>query len=146
VSLRLDPPTADLGLRRVVERFPFVPADERRLALDCREAYNIQVSGLEQRLRALDQPKVVPGLSGGLDSTHAVIVAARAVDRLGRPRSDILAFTLPGSATGERTRRTAVRLADALGLTFETIDIRETALLMLRNLGHPAGAGDAVST
>ena len=107
VGFRLDPPGGDIGLRRKVERFPFVPADPDRLALDCYEAYNIQVSGLEQRLRAIGHPKVVIGVSGGLDSTHALIVAARAMDRLGRPRSDILAFTLPGFATGERTKGNA---------------------------------------
>ncbi len=82
VEFALDPPDGDLGLRRVVERFPFVPADETRLEQDCYEAYNIQVSGLEQRLRAIGQPKVVIGVSGGLDSTHALIVAAKAMDRL----------------------------------------------------------------
>ena len=115
IPFRLDPPADDLGLRREVERFPFVPADETRLEQDCYEAYNIQVSGLEQRLRAIGQPKVVIGVSGGLDSTHALIVAAKAMDRLGRPRSDILAFTLPGFATGERTKGNAHRLAEALG-------------------------------
>ena len=89
-------PTADIGLRRNIERFPFVPSDPARLQQDCYEAYNIQVSGLEQRLRALNYPKVVIGVSGGLDSTHALIVAARAMDREGRPRSDILAFTHAG--------------------------------------------------
>ena len=101
MAFRLDPPGGDLGLRREVERFPFVPADPARLEQDCYEAYNIQVAGLEQRLRAIGQPKVVIGVSGGLDSTHALIVAARAMDREGRPRTDILAFTLPGFATGE---------------------------------------------
>ena len=115
IGFRLDPPGDDLGLRRVVERFPFVPADETRLEQDCYEAYNIQVSGLEQRLRAIGQPKVVIGVSGGLDSTHALIVAAKAMDRLGRPRSDILGFTLPGFATGARTKGNAYRLAEALG-------------------------------
>ena len=67
-----------------------MPADPSRLAQDCYEAYNIQVAGLEQRLRAIGDPKVVIGVSGGLDSTHALIVAARAMDRLGLPRSDIL--------------------------------------------------------
>ena len=81
-----------------------MPDDPARLALDCYEAYNIQVSGLEQRLRAIGNPKVVIGVSGGLDSTHALIVAARAMDRLGRPRSDILGYTLPGFATGETTK------------------------------------------
>lgn len=83
VVFRLDPPAGDIGLRRELERFPFVPADPQRLQQDCNEAYNIQVSGLEQRLRALNYPKVVIGVSGGLDSTHALIVAARAMDREG---------------------------------------------------------------
>ncbi len=145
VQFTLDAPTSgDLGLRRRVERFPFVPADADRLAQDCYEAYSIQVFGLEQRLGALGGPKVVIGVSGGLDSTHALIVAARAMDRLGRPRSDILAFTLPGFATSERTRRNAERLACALGVTFETIDIRATAELMLTNLDHPFAEGHPV--
>lgn len=144
VEFRLDPPDGDIGLLREVERFPFVPADVERLAQDCYEAYNIQVSGLEQRLRALDYPKVVLGLSGGLDSTHALIVAARAMDREGRPRSDILAFTLPGFATGERTKDNATRLATALGVTFETIDIRSTAELMLKEIDHPFSRGEKV--
>ncbi|MFR9807215.1 NAD(+) synthase [Pseudonocardia sp. RS010] len=144
VEFRLDPPRGDLGLRRVVERFPFVPADASRLEQDCYEAYNIQVAGLEQRMRAIGDPKVVIGVSGGLDSTHALIVAARAMDRAGRPRSDILGFTLPGFATGDRTKGNAYRLAEALGVTFEEIDITETARLMLRNLDHPFSSGEPV--
>ena len=142
VEFRLDPPAGDIGLRREIERFPFVPSDPQRLQQDCYEAYNIQVSGLEQRLRALHYPKVVLGLSGGLDSTHALIVAARAMDREDRPRSDILAFTLPGFATGERTKGNAIRLADALGVTFETIDIKATAELMFTEIGHPFSRGE----
>ncbi|MBV9639822.1 MAG: NAD(+) synthase [Mycobacteriaceae bacterium] len=144
IEFRVDPPTGDIGLRREVERFPFVPSDVTRLQQDCYEGYNIQVSGLEQRLRALNYPKVVIGVSGGLDSTHALIVAARAVDRENRPRSDILAFTLPGFATGERTKGNAIRLARALGVTFEEIDIRPTAQLMLEEIGHPFARGEEV--
>ncbi|MGY4869824.1 NAD(+) synthase [Mycolicibacterium elephantis] len=144
VEFRLDPPSGDIGLRREVERFPFVPSDPERLEQDCYEAYSIQVSGLEQRLRALDYPKVVLGLSGGLDSTHALIVAARAMDREERPRSDILAFTMPGFATGERTKGNAVRLAEALGVTFAELDISSTAELMLKNIDHPFGRGEPV--
>ncbi|HEY0815285.1 MAG TPA: NAD(+) synthase [Pseudonocardia sp.] len=144
IAFRLDPPGGNIGLRREVERFPFVPADPDRLELDCFEAYNIQVAGLEQRLRALDHPKVVIGVSGGLDSTHALIVAARAMDREQRPRSDILAFTLPGFATGDRTKGNATRLAEALGVTFTEIDITDTARLMLSELGHPFSAGEPV--
>lgn len=144
VPFTLDPPTGDVGLRRPVDRFPFVPDDPQRLALDCYEAYNIQVSGLEQRLRAVGDAKVVIGVSGGLDSTHALIVAARAMDRLGRPRSDVLAFTMPGFATSDTTKANALALMESLGTTAETIDIRPAARQMLADLGHPAGAGEEV--
>jgi NAD+ synthase (glutamine-hydrolysing) len=144
VELAINPPTGDIGLRREVERFPFVPSDPARLQQDCYEAYNIQVAGLEQRLRALNYPKVVIGVSGGLDSTHALIVAAHAMDREKCPRSDILAFTLPGFATGDRTKSNAVRLSRALGITFEEIDIRDTANLMLAKIDHPFSRGEEV--
>lgn len=144
IEFKLDPPAGDIGLQRVVERFPFVPADPQRLQQDCYEAYNIQVAGLEQRLRALNYPKVVIGISGGLDSTHALIVAARAMDREEQPRSDILAFTLPGFATGDRTKRNAIELCRALGVTFSEIDIRDTAQLMLKEMDHPFSRGEKV--
>ena len=144
IGFRLEPPTGDIGLRREVERFPFVPADEARLELDCYEAYNIQVAGLRQRLTAIGNPKIVIGVSGGLDSTHALIVAAKALDLAGRPRTDILAFTLPGFATSDHTRSNAEDLAAALGVTFETIDITPAARLMLEHLGHPFARGEAV--
>lgn len=144
IEFRLDPPAGDIGLRREVERFPFVPADPQRLEQDCFEGYNIQVAGLEQRLRALDFPKIVIGISGGLDSTHALIVAARAMDREQRPRSDILAFTLPGFATGDHTKRNAAELCRTLGVTFAEIDIRESAELMLKEMDHPFGRGEKV--
>ena len=144
IDFELDPPRGDIGLRRDVERFPFVPSEPARLELDCYEAYNIQVAGLEQRLHALDHPKVVIGVSGGLDSTHALIVAAKAMDRQSRPRSDVLAFTLPGFATGERTRTNAIALSKALGVTFAEIDIRPTAELMLTEIGHPFARGEQV--
>ena len=144
VEFDLSPPTGDLGLRRSVDRFPFVPDDAERLALDCFEAYNIQVSGLEQRLHAIGGPKIVIGVSGGLDSTHALIVAAKAMDRLGRPRSDIHAFTLPGFATSAGTKDNATRLSRALGVTFEEVDIRPAAQQMLGDLGHPFAEGEPV--
>jgi NAD+ synthase (glutamine-hydrolysing) len=144
IGFRLDPPTGDIGLRRKVDRFPFVPDDPERLALDCYEAYNIQVSGLEQRLRAIGQPKIVIGVSGGLDSTHALIVAAKAMDRLGRPRSDILGFTMPGFATSDYTKNNATRLAKVLGISFEELDIRPAARQMFEALGHPFANGEEV--
>ena len=144
VEFVLDPPAGDIGLRRAVERFPFVPSDPERLQQDCYEAYSIQVSGLEQRMRALNYPKIVIGVSGGLDSTHALIVAARAMDRERRPRSDILAFTLPGFATGDRTKGNAIALCAALGVTFAEIDIRDTATRMLTEMDHPFSRGEKV--
>jgi NAD+ synthase (glutamine-hydrolysing) len=144
VPFELKPPSGDIGLRRKVDRFPFVPDDVERLALDCFEAYNIQVAGLEQRLREIGLPKVVIGISGGLDSTHALIVAARAMDRLGRPRSDILGFTLPGFATSDETKDNATRLSESLGVTLEEVDIRPAAEQMLRDLGHPYADGKKV--
>lgn len=144
IGFTLSPPAGDIGLRREIERFPFVPSDPERLQQDCYEAYNIQVSGLEQRLRALNFPTVVIGVSGGLDSTHALIVAAKAMDREGRPRSDILAFTMPGFATGDHTKNNATALAKALGVTFSELDIRDTARLMLTEMGHPFARGEAV--
>ncbi|QIK76073.1 NAD(+) synthase [Nocardioides piscis] len=144
VEFALQPPAGDIGLLRKVDRFPFVPDDPERLALDCYEAYNIQVSGLERRLEAIGQPKAVIGVSGGLDSTHALIVAAKAMDRLGRPRSDIHAFTMPGFATGDTTKSYATRLSKALGVTFEELDIRPAAEQMLADLGHPYSDGEKV--
>ncbi|TGN65276.1 NAD(+) synthase [Nocardioides eburneiflavus] len=144
VEWELEPPAGDIGLRRKVDRYPFVPDDPARLELDCYEAYNIQVSGLEQRLNAIGTPKAVIGVSGGLDSTHALIVACKAMDRLGRPRSDVLAFTMPGFATGATTKSYATRLSEALGVTFEELDIRPAAEQMLEDLGHPYGRGEKV--
>ncbi|SFH06681.1 NAD(+) synthase [Methylobacterium gossipiicola] len=144
IGFRLDPPRGDLGLRRRVERFPFVPADPARLAQDCYEAYNIQVAGLAQRLEATGTSKAVIGVSGGLDSTHALIVVAKAFDRLGLPRKNILAYTLPGFATSDETKANAHALMAALGTTAREIDIRDTATKMLAEMGHPFGRGEAV--
>jgi NAD+ synthase (glutamine-hydrolysing) len=144
VTFALTPPTGDVGLRRTLDRFPFVPDDPARLAQDCYEAFNIQVSGLLQRLEAIGRPRPVIGVSGGLDSTHALLVIARAMDRSGRPRSDILAYTLPGFATGETTKANAKALAEAVGATFAEIDIRPAATEMLTRMGHPFAAGEPV--
>ena len=144
VPFRVDPPTADLGLKRRVERFPFVPADPDRLAQDCYEAYNIQVAGLQRRLAAIGGSKVVIGVSGGLDSTHALLVAAQAMDRAGRPRTDILAYTLPGFATSDHTKANAHKLMEMLGVTAHEIDITPTARLMLREMDHPFASGEPV--
>ena len=144
IEFTLAPPDDDLGLRRAIERFPFVPVDPQRLEQDCYEAYNIQIDGLVQRLRAINTEKVVIGVSGGLDSTHALIVAARAMDLLGLPRSNILAFTMPGFATGESTKSNAWALMRALEVTASELDIRPAAKQMLADLDHPYSRGEEV--
>lgn len=144
VEFLLSPTREDIGLLRRLERFPFVPADSQRLNEDCYEAYNIQVAGLVQRLRSTRGGRVVIGVSGGLDSTQALLVAAKAFDRLGRPRKDIHAYTLPGFATGEHTRSNAWRLMESLGVTASEIDIRPAARQMLGDMGHPYARGEAV--
>jgi NAD+ synthase (glutamine-hydrolysing) len=144
IAFTVDPPDRDLGLQRELERFPFVPSDPGRLEQDCYEAYNIQVAGLRRRLAAIGDAKVVIGVSGGLDSTHALIVAAQVMDRAGRPRSDILAFTLPGFATSTGTKDRAHKLMRALGVTAAELDITPAARLMLKEIGHPFAAGEAV--
>lgn len=144
ISIELSPPSEDIGFERAVDRFPFVPDDPARLAQDCYEAFNIQVSGLVQRMRAIGNPKLVIGVSGGLDSTHALLVCARACDRLGLPREHILGFTMPGFATSDHTKSNAWALGEALGVSFEELDIRPAAQEMLERMGHPFAGGEPV--
>ena len=137
-------PEEPLELRRGVERFPYVPADPAMLRENCYEAYNIQVQGLAQRLSATGLKKFIIGVSGGLDSTQALIVSARAMDRLGIPRRNVLAYTLPGFATSEKTRANAWRLMRSLGVTGGEIDIRPAARQLLQDIGHASATGEAL--
>ena len=134
----------DVGLERIVARFPFVPDDPARLDRDCYEAFNIQVQGLARRLQATKVKHVVIGVSGGLDSTHALLVAARAFDALDLPRKNILAFNMPGFASSAGTKSNAWELIKALHVTGEEIDIRPAARKMLEDLGHPFARGEHV--
>jgi len=140
----LDAPTEPLELMRTVERFPYVPSDPARLAEDCSEAYNIQVQGLAKRLAATGLKKLVIGVSGGLDSTQALIVATRVMARLGLPNTNILAYTLPGFATSEATKANAWALMKALGVTAGEVDIRPAARQMLADMDHPFAKGQPV--
>jgi NAD+ synthase (glutamine-hydrolysing) len=139
-----DAHTRDVGLARTIDRFPFVPDDPAKLDLDCYEAFNIQLQGLRKRLEVTNGERVVIGVSGGLDSTHALIVAARTFDALKIPRANILGFTMPGFATSDTTKSNAWALMNALGVTAEEIDIRPAARQMLADLGHPYARGEAV--
>ena len=123
VEMNLDPIEGRLLLDREYARFPYIPTDPAKRDQRCYEAYNIQVQGLAQRLKSSGIDKVVIGISGGLDSTHALIVAARTMDLLKLPRSHVLAYTMPGFATSEKTYRNALRLMKALGVEANEIDI-----------------------
>jgi NAD+ synthase (glutamine-hydrolysing) len=138
------PRDGELLLERAYERFPYVPADPATRDARCQEVYDIQVHGLAKRLKAMGAQKVVIGVSGGLDSTQALIVCARAMDLMGLPRANILAYTMPGFATSERTLSQARRLMKAVGATAHEIDIRPSCLQMLKDLGHPYARGEKV--
>ena len=144
IEFELGVPLVPVALERRVERFPYAPADPATRAERCEEVFDIQVAGLETRLRATGIEKVVIGVSGGLDSTHALIVAARAMDRLGLPRTNVLGYTLPGFATSAATLRNAHELMASLGVAAHELDIRPSATQMLRDLGHPAADGAPV--
>jgi NAD+ synthase (glutamine-hydrolysing) len=144
IGFELAPSFADIGLVRPIRRFPYVPNRLSRLDHDCYEAFNIQVEGLRRRFQSTSGRHMVIGVSGGLDSTHALIVAAKVCDRLALPRSTILGYTMPGFATGETTRSNAWALMNALGVTAAEIDIRDTARLMLQEIGHPFAHGEPV--
>jgi NAD+ synthase (glutamine-hydrolysing) len=135
---------ADIGFERKLRRFPYVPNRPEQLDQDCYEAFNIQVQGLAKRFTATSGNHLVIGVSGGLDSTHALIVAAKACDLLKIPRSTILGFTMPGFATGESTKANAWALMNALGVVGEEIDIRPAARQMLGDMGHPFATGEPV--
>ena len=144
IPFELAVPPGDLPLLQAVDRFPYVPTDPARLDERCYEVYNIQVHALMKRLQATGIQKVVIGVSGGLDSTQALIVAARTMDRLGLPRTNVLAYTMPGFATSTTTLRNAHRLMESLGVSAHEIDIRPSCLQMLRDLGHPFVDGKPV--
>ena len=137
-------PSGTIALARDVERFPYVPGDAAARDERCFEAYNIQVQGLQTRLASTGITKAIIGVSGGLDSTQALIVAVQAMDRLGLPRTNVLAYSMPGFATSEWTRTNALGLMRALGVTCGEIDIRPSCLQMLKDLQHPFASGERV--
>jgi NAD+ synthase (glutamine-hydrolysing) len=137
------PATVD-RLRRHVPRFPFVPGDPAERAERCAEVYAIQRSGLRTRLRGSGMERIVIGVSGGIDSTQALLVAVACMDDLGLPRTNVLAYTLPGFGTSTRTLTNARRLMEALGVSAREIDIKPASLQMLQDLEHPAARGEPV--
>jgi NAD+ synthase (glutamine-hydrolysing) len=143
VPFQFEMPAGDVSLERRIYRFPFVPADAASRDERCREVYDIQVHGLMKRLHATGLNKAVIGVSGGLDSTQALIVTARAMDRLNLPRANVLAYTMPGFATSGATHENALQLMRALRVTSEEVDIRPACRQMFADLGHPFARGEA---
>jgi NAD+ synthase (glutamine-hydrolysing) len=144
IAFALDAPQDSVALERPIERFPYVPSDPAKLRDNCYEAYNIQVQGLAQRLQSSRTENAVIGVSGGLDSTHALIVICRAMDQLGLPRSNVKAYTLPGFGTTSKTYDNAWKLMKALGVSAGEIDIKPAANQMLADIGHPFAKGEKV--
>jgi NAD+ synthase (glutamine-hydrolysing) len=144
IPVELGVPTTSVRLERDIPRFPYVPSDASTRDERCAEVYHIQVQGLATRLATTGIEKLVIGVSGGLDSTQALIVAARAMDHLGLPRTNVLAYTMPGFATSARTLANAHALMRALGVSAHEIDIRPSAMQMLADIGHPAARGEPV--
>jgi len=121
---------------------PFVPSDPARREQACREIFSIQSAGLAKRLRHTGTRRLVLGISGGLDSTLALLVAVHTFEQQGIPRKGILAVTMPGFGTTDRTRGNAEKLARTLGVTLERIPIRAALRRHFRDIRHPAGRHD----
>ncbi|MEP2736019.1 MAG: NAD(+) synthase [Erythrobacter sp.] len=144
VSFSFNDTKLNRELIRPIRRFPFVPNRAHKLDEDCFEAFNIQVDALTRRLEATHAKSMVIGISGGLDSTHALIVAAKACDRLGLPRDFIRGYTMPGFGTSDHTKSNAWKLMEATGIHAEEIDIRPAATRMLEDMKHPFADGEPV--
>ncbi len=144
VPFEFQVPQGEIALQRNVARFPYVPSEARERDQRCYEAYHIQVHSLLKRLSSTGTKRLVIGVSGGLDSTQALIVAARTMDRMGLPRKNVLAYTMPGFATSDLTRKNARKLMSALGVTASEIDIRPACERMFRDIGHPYARGEKV--
>jgi len=144
IEFDLDRPQGRLMPDRVIPRFPYIPADPAKRDQRCYEAYNIQVQGLAKRLKASGIPNLVIGVSGGLDSTHALLVAAKTMDLLGRPRTHVKAYTMPAFATTSKTYRNAVNLMNTLGVETNEVDIKPACLQMLKDIDHPFARGKKV--
>ncbi|MFA4915595.1 MAG: NAD(+) synthase [Syntrophales bacterium] len=144
VSFSVDLPEGRMLLTREYSRFPYIPADHVKRELRCYEAYNIQIQGLAQRLKSSGIPNVVIGISGGLDSTQTLIVAARTMDLLNLPRTNVKAYTMPGFATTDKTYTNALKLMEALGVEANELDIKPACIQMLKDIGHPYAAGEKI--
>lgn len=135
-TLSRSTPTQPPPLTRYVDPHPFVPADDGLLRERCEEIFHTQVAGLAKRLEHIRMPTVSIGISGGLDSTLALLVLCKTADLLDMPRQRIHAFTMPGFGTTSRTLTNARALMDYLGVTAREVDIRAMCLAQMQALGH----------
>lgn len=126
------------GLVRTVSRTPFLPRDPETLSNRCWEMFEIQSNALATRMNAIGKPKLVLGVSGGLDSTHAALVAAAALDLCNQPRTDLLCITMPGFGTSDGTRDNAQALSEALGASFSQVSISDASRTVLEAIRHPS--------
>ncbi|PKN66248.1 MAG: NAD(+) synthase [Deltaproteobacteria bacterium HGW-Deltaproteobacteria-12] len=141
VEVQVTVPEGRILLNREYPRYPYIPADPSKRDLRCYEAYNIQVQGLAKRLQSSGIKNIVIGVSGGLDSTQALIVAAKTMDLLGLPPSNIKAYTLPGFATTTKTYSNSLKLMKALHVEANEIDIKPASMQMFKDIKHPFAVG-----
>lgn len=127
---------------RFVDPHPFVPADDEKRRERCKEIFSIQASGLAKRVEHVGSSGVVVGISGGLDSTLALLVAVEAMKMLGRPNSDILGITMPGFGTTDRTYQNAIDLMKALGVTIKEISIKDACIQHMKDIEHDEAVKD----
>ena len=126
----------ELTLKRYVDPAPFVPSNEKERTARCEEILTIQAMGLKKRLAHTGAKSAVVGISGGLDSTLALLVTARAFDMLGIPRENILSVTMPCFGTTDRTYNNAVTLTKKLGATLKEVNIRKAVSTHFEDIGH----------
>jgi NAD+ synthase (glutamine-hydrolysing) len=123
-------------LWRALDPHPFIPADPDKRAERCREIFSMQVAGLAQKLSGAKKSHIVLGVSGGLDSTLALLVAVKTMDFLGIPHKNVHAFNLPGFGTTQRTKTNATKLCEVLGVSLATVDITKSCMQQLTDLEH----------
>ncbi|OWV22144.1 NAD(+) synthase [Fibrobacter sp. UWB3] len=134
-------PTEGLKYRYIAPT-PFVPSDIAHRDSNCREIFNIQCAGFAKRLESSYAKRAVLGLSGGLDSTLALLVVVETFKLLNRPLNEILVITMPGFGTTKRTKNNAVAMAELLGVELRTIDIKPSCLQHFKDIGHDAAKLD----
>lgn len=141
VKLNVDNKNNDISFR-YIDPSPFVPSSESERALRCREIFAIQASGLAKRIEHVGSSGVVVGISGGLDSTLALLVSVEAMKLLGKKNSDILGVTMPGFGTTDRTYQNAIDLMKSLGVTIKEISIKDACVLHMKDIEHDSEIKD----